>query len=200
MDSTFAQEENWKIKDAKLPNGSKYTGTVNMTKYCSLFNVTWQTSAGSYKGLGINKGTDLYCGYGIGSAFGLVVYDIKADGTLVGIWAASHTNDMTGTEKVLGASALNGTYLLTGINPGNHQPYQGTIKIKKNGSTYIFTWTIGDTSHSGTGISDGKRLAVSWSGSAAYGIVMYKIAAKTATGIWASGGSDALGSENLTKK
>ncbi|MFN8353652.1 MAG: hypothetical protein U0Y10_04380 [Spirosomataceae bacterium] len=194
-----AQEGSWKITSAKVPNGGSYTGSVAIAKVRQVHQLSWQTTGGNYTGVGILKGSTLYAGYGINIDYGVVVYELKADGSLEGIWATNKTGGMTGTEKVVGGKALNGTYDITGTNAGNNSPYKGTLTIQKTGSVYSLVWKTGNVSYNGVGILDGNTLAVGWGFGAAFGVVNYKINGNTAQGIWAMGGGMSTGTENLSK-
>ncbi len=199
MESVFAQDGNWKISNAKAPNGSTYTGTVAVSKLRDIHQLSWQTSGGNYTGIGIAKGSTLYAGYGVNIDYGVVVYDLKADGSLDGVWSTNKSGGLIGTEKVIGGKALNGTYNITGTNEGNGSPYKGTLTIKKMGSVYALSWKVGATSYNGVGILDGNTLAVGWGFGAAFGVVSYHISGNTAKGLWAMGGGNATGTEDLSK-
>jgi hypothetical protein len=199
MTTLFAQNGNWKIASAKAPNGSTYTGTVAIAPMRATRQLSWQTSGGNYTGVGISKGNTLYGGYGINIDYGVVVYDLKPDGSLSGVWATNKSGGLTGTEQVAGGKALNGTYAITGTNAGNNSPYKGTLTIQKTGTTYKLTWKTGGTSYNGVGILDGNTLAVGWGFGNAFGVVGYYINGNAAQGIWAMGGGQATGTENLAK-
>lgn len=197
--SVSAQDGNWKISSAKAPNGSAYSGSLAIAKLRNVHQLSWQTSGGNYTGVGIAKGSALYAGYGINIDYGVVVYELKADGSLEGIWATNKSGGMTGTEKVAGGKALNGTYDIAGTNAGSNSPYKGKLTIKKSGTVYSLVWQVGNSTYNGVGILDGNTLAVGWGFGAAFGVVGYHINGNSAKGIWAMGGGNATGTEDLVK-
>jgi hypothetical protein len=199
METTFAQDGNWKISAAKAPNGSTYTGSVAISKIRDVHQLSWKTTGGNYTGVGIAKGNTLYAGYGINIDYGVVVYDLKADGSLDGTWTTNKSGGMTGTEKVAGGKALNGTYGITGTNAGSNSAYKGNLSIKKVGTVYHLTWAVGSTSYNGVGILDGNTLVVGWGFGNAFGVVKYATNGNAAKGIWAMGGGNATGTEDLAK-
>lgn len=199
MITANAQDGSWKISNAKAPNGSTYKGSVEITKLRSVHLLSWQTTGGNYSGVGIAKGSAIYAGYGINIDYGVVVYELKADGSLDGIWSTNKSAGMTGTEKVLGGKALNGTYEIVGTNAGNNSSYKGTLSIKKTGTVYSLTWKVGNTAYNGVGILDGNTLAVGWGFGNAFGVVGYHINGNTAKGIWTMGGGNSTGVEDLAK-
>lgn len=199
MQTTQAQDGNWKISSAKAPNGATYTGTVAIAPMRATHQLSWQTSGGNYTGVGIRQGNALYAGYGINIDYGVVVYDLQADGSLSGVWATNKSGGMTGTEQVAGGKALNGTYAITGTNAGNNAPYKGTLTIQKTGATYRLTWKTGNVSYNGIGLLDGSKLVVGWGFGNAFGVVRYAMNGNAAQGIWAMGGGQAIGTENLAK-
>lgn len=199
MVAAHAQDGNWKISNAKAPNGSTYKGSVAIAKLRNVHQLSWQTSGGNYTGVGIAKGSALYAGYGINIDYGVVVYELKADGSLDGVWTTNKSGGTTGTEKVMGGKALNGTYEITGTNAGSNSSYKGTLSIRKSGTVYSLTWKVGTTAYNGIGILDGNTLAVGWGFGAAFGVVGYHINANAAKGVWAMGGGNATGIEDMTK-
>jgi hypothetical protein len=199
METTFAQDGNWKISAAKAPNGSTYTGSVAISKIRDVHQLSWKTTGGNYTGVGIAKGNTLYAGYGINIDYGVVVYELKNDGSLDGTWTTNKSGGMTGTEKVAGGKALNGTFGITGTNAGSNSAYKGNLSIKKVGTVYHLTWAVGSTSYSGVGILDGNTLVVGWGFGNAFGVVKYATNGNAAKGIWAMGGGNAMGTEDLAK-
>lgn len=199
MSSIYAQNGTWKISNAKAPNGSTYQGTVEISKLRNAHLLSWQTTAGNYSGVGIAKGSAIYTGYGINIDYGVVVYELKADGSLDGVWSTNKSAGMTGTEKVAGGKALNGTYDILGTNAGSNSPYRGSLTIKKTGTVYSLQWKVGSAIYNGVGILEGNTLAVGWGFGAAFGVVRYHVNGGTAKGVWAMGGGNTTGIEDLVK-
>lgn len=199
MFTANAQDGAWKISNAKAPNGSTYQGTVEISKLRNAHLLSWQTTAGNYSGVGIAKGSAIYAGYGINIDYGVVVYELKADGSLEGVWSTNKSAGMTGTEKVAGGKALNGTYDISGTNAGSNSPYRGLLTIKKTGTVYSLQWKVGSTMYNGVGILEGNTLAVGWGFGAAFGVVGYHVKGSVAKGVWAMGGGNTTGVEDLVK-
>jgi opacity protein-like surface antigen len=81
-------------------NGSAYYGTVTVTKTSSsTYNVFWYTGENNSesKGIGMRSGNIFSAGYVMGESVGLVIYDIKSDGSLTGRWTIDG-QDGVGTE------------------------------------------------------------------------------------------------------
>ncbi len=78
-------------------DGSPYSGTAEIVATSdTTCSISWQTTANS-KGLCMRNGTAFAASYVLGDAIGLVVYQIKPDGTLEGLWTISGQNGV-GTE------------------------------------------------------------------------------------------------------
>lgn len=77
----------------KNPNGSDYKGTLQIAKTEGGYNLAWSNGS---TGFGIVRGDHLTVGFG-GAKCGFVAYDVKSDGSLVGVWGGPGTND-TGSE------------------------------------------------------------------------------------------------------
>lgn len=199
MFTAEAQDGSWKISNAKAPNGSTYKGTVEISKQRNVHLLSWETTGGNYSGVGIAKGLAIYAGYGINIDYGVVIYELKADGSLDGVWSTNKSAGMTGTEKVAGGKALDGTYNITGTNAGSNSSYKGTLTIHKTGTVFSLQWKVGNTVYNGVGILDGNTLAVGWGFGAAFGVVGYHVNGNAAKGVWAMGGGNATGIEDLTK-
>lgn len=92
-----AQEGAWKIEKAQLPNGKPYEGALSISKIVNTYDVDWKTSAGNYSGIGLLVNGKLFVGYGINSAYGIVVYQASpAQQRLQGVWTTSKLNGKTG--------------------------------------------------------------------------------------------------------
>lgn len=78
------------------PGGKgSYTCDVIITKSGDVYGVQWYFDGSlGYEGVGIMKG-GLFCvGYSSGGSYGVVVYDVKADGTLEGVWTTPGFEDL----------------------------------------------------------------------------------------------------------
>jgi len=90
-----------------------------------------------------------------------------------------------------------------GVNPASKPTYNGTVKIKKSGESYMLNWKIANDEFAGIGVCDAvsKTLHVSYAHLEAgwFGVVSYD---KNLNGKWAVYGASPVqwGSESLTKK
>jgi hypothetical protein len=82
------------------PDGSKYRGTARITitsnTTCSIMWDVGQESSG----ICMRNGIALAAGYVLGDKVGLVIYEIRDDGTLDGIWTIAD-EDGSGTELLI---------------------------------------------------------------------------------------------------
>ena len=78
----------------KNPDGKEYKATLKVEPAGNLYRFVWSNDT---DGVGIKQGNNIAVGIG-GARCGFVAYQIKADGTLDGIWGG-YGSDKTGTEK-----------------------------------------------------------------------------------------------------
>jgi hypothetical protein len=76
------------------PNGTRYQVNISVREAGGRYKFTWSNQS---EGFGILRGDNLAVGIG-GERCGFVVYEIKPDGSLDGVWGGSGT-ERTGTEK-----------------------------------------------------------------------------------------------------
>lgn len=191
-----AQEGAWKIEKAQLPNGKPYEGALSISKIGNTYDVDWKTSAGNYSGIGLLVNGKLFVGYGINSAYGIVVYQASpAQQRLQGVWTTSKLNGKTGTEIIVGK---NGQYDVEGKN-ADGTPYRGKLMMQKTGDTFQAQWTIAGQTYNGVGFMSGDMLVIGYGFGQAFGTVEYLIIGNKAKGRWAMGGGSQLGTENLTR-
>ena len=92
-----------------------------------------------------------------------------------------------------------GTYAMTGTNPGDKSPYEGVIEVKKTGETYAVTWRFGTDETKGVGTltrGSDKTLAVSYDAGESHGIALYELQGDGSwSGVWSSMGGETLGTE-----
>jgi hypothetical protein len=71
----------------KNPDGSEYKGTATIeVTSANTCRITWQTGASSSDGICMRNGSSFAAGCVLGDKVGLVVYDMKDDGSMVGLW------------------------------------------------------------------------------------------------------------------
>jgi hypothetical protein len=188
----------WQITEARTYEGGSYTGSVAFTAKGSVLDVDWKTSAGSYSGVAITEGNNIYVGWGMNVAHGVSVYDVTPT-QLKGIWT-TRGQSQTGTENVvLQFGKVIGTHSLTGTQAGGKGTYEGKLTIKASGSLYEFRWNVGTQSYQGIGLQVGTKLVVGWGMGSNYGVVHYAVNGSTAKGQWAIPGATAPAIENLRR-
>jgi hypothetical protein len=81
------------------PNGTAYSGTVQITPSGSACRISWQTGSTNSSGICMlaNKAFAAY--YVLNGKPGLVVYELQADGSLKGYWTIADTQG-AGTENL----------------------------------------------------------------------------------------------------
>lgn len=192
----LAQDGNWRIEKAQLPNGKFYDGTLNITRVGQSYGVNWQTTAGNYSGLGLLADGKLFVGYGLNGGYGIVVYKTNsANQRIEGVWTASGLDGATGTETLTGRD---GNYDLVGTNPDG-RPYRGKLTLQKTGDTFQAQWQVGNGVYNGVGFMSGNYLVIGYGPGQAFGMVEYVLAGNKARGRWAMGGGSQFGIENITR-
>jgi len=181
------------------PQGAKYEGKVFLKKLVNpLYTITWDLGKnGSYVGTGVYEDGILAAAYGGGKPYGLAVYQVKG-GALKGKWLIGGQAGV-GEESLEGPAGLEGAYTITSGKNISGQPYTGKVAITKTGETYAVQWTLPTDTYSGVGILIGNTLVVGWGQGSGFGAVLYAQEGANFIGKWAAAGSDALGSETLTK-
>ncbi|MCP4228935.1 MAG: hypothetical protein GY771_02145 [bacterium] len=81
-------------------NGSKYDTEVVIAKVGQTYSVQWYFDGNlGYEGVGIMKNGLLCVGYANPEGYGVVVYEVKDDGSLEGIWTGPGAEKL-GSEKL----------------------------------------------------------------------------------------------------
>ena len=82
----------------KNPDGSKYSGSVDVTIISdTTFSIVWKIAGSTYKGFGMRMNDSLAATYTLDGEPGLVIYQARPDGTLGGLWAVKG-QDGSGSE------------------------------------------------------------------------------------------------------
>ncbi len=197
-------EGRWLLLEARSLAGNQYHGAVRFSKRGDRLDVAWQTTGGDYTGIGLVRGNRVCVGWSTGS-FGVVFYQIGADGTLNGTWSVKGSEAATsGVEKATGGTPgeLVGRYSVVGSNPGAQNQYRGELEITQTGKTYRIEWKAGDTSVVGVGLRIDDDFFVAWGGAGPepFGVVAYTFDGDRAQGSWTQGGATEVGTENLVKQ
>lgn len=194
--TVLAQDGNWRIERAQLPDGKSYNGSLHISRVGRVYGVDWKTSAGNYSGLGLLADGRLFVGYGLNSGYGIVVYKANpATQRLEGTWTASGLNGTTGTETLTGRD---GNFDVVGTNPDG-APYRGKLYLKKTGDTFQAQWQVGNGTYNGVGFRSGDYLVIGYGPDQAFGTVEYVMAGNKARGRWAMGGGSQFGTEDITR-
>ena len=104
-----------------------------------------------------------------------------------------------------------GTYSVTGTNPGGSGTYKGTVTVTRTGETYRVIWDIAGTRFTGSGLgaapvkggavmgaahSDDDTLAVGYISGRSFGLAFYVEQPDGSwDGVWTYGDSDKIGTE-----
>lgn len=190
----------WKITKSFSLNGDSYEGAVKFSQKGEGYSVQWNTNAGSYGGVAIRNNNHLFVGWGSG-VYGVVAYKINGDGTMSGRWMAAESKGTIGTENLAGGTPgqIEGTYQISGNNPGKTQPYTGNLIVKKTGSVYQVDWKLTGQDAKGVGIKVGDYLVIGWGMGSSFGVVNYTINGNKMLGRWSIGAADREGVEDLEK-
>jgi len=80
---------NYSVKGTNL-DGSSYSGTATITLTSNTTCVIkWTTGSTTASGICMRYGNAFAAGYEMGGAIGLVIYEIRDDGTLDGAWTVA---------------------------------------------------------------------------------------------------------------
>ncbi|MEZ4221165.1 MAG: hypothetical protein R3B13_09555 [Polyangiaceae bacterium] len=191
----------YKIASASNPGGgSSYQGSVDIAKVGTAYKLDWKLAGQpGYTGVGLVEGNVLGVGWGTGSSYGVVVYQVDG-GTLKGRWAMSDASKGIGTEMATGPEGLSGNYDVSGSSPQGGSGYKGTLQITPTGPTYKVAWRLtSGESYTGVGILQGKTLVVGWGIGGSAGVVLYNSSGTTLDGKWAQPDNSALGTEKLSR-
>jgi hypothetical protein len=179
-----------------------YTGDLTVTKRDQVYQFTWKSGDKTYDGVGVQGGNSVAVAFTEGTdgkGCGVVLYQIRPDGTLegkAGYWGVNQAESETATRT--SGTGLEGSYDLKGTNTqgGN---YTGKLSVKREGAGYRFQWAA-PSSITGFGIQGADMVAVGIGGKQC-GFVGYDIQPDgTLSGKWGSPGSTAVGTEVAKKK
>lgn len=93
-----------------------------------------------------------------------------------------------------------GSYGVVGNNPGGGSSYQGEVVVERTGDTYRVTWTIAGTRYTGTGLGDGKFIAISYRSGNDTGLALYGANGADWQGVWTYAGGQQVGTERWTRR
>jgi hypothetical protein len=182
------------------PDGSSYTGTLNVTALSSAYQLIWTVGEKLHIGIGILEGNILVVGWGSRQC-GIVSYQVQSNGNLDGKWA-SFAQDSTGLELAVPSSLdpnneIVSQYTATGRNPSG-STYREKILVQDQGGLYKFLWA--DSRSTGTGIKSGNVVAVGF-GSVPCNVVLYRVQEDgSLNGVWGLYGGSQPGEEQATRQ
>jgi hypothetical protein len=82
----------------KNADGSAYAGTAEIVATSeTTCRISWQTGSSTSEGICMRNGNSFAASYALGDSIGLVVYQMKSDGTLEGLWTIADQGGV-GTE------------------------------------------------------------------------------------------------------
>lgn len=104
-----------------------------------------------------------------------------------------------GLAPSLALAGPEGTYDMTGTNPGDKSPYKGIVEVRRTGETYAVTWRFGSDETQGIGAlatrSD-RVFAVSYGAGKGHGIALFELQGDGSwSGTWSNLGGETLGTE-----
>jgi len=82
--------------DGRNPDGSRYRGTLAMSRQSNRYSLDWQVDSSTYKGTGTLDGNLLTVDWGGNTP---LVYALAADGTLKGLWEAGDGEEILTPER-----------------------------------------------------------------------------------------------------
>ena len=81
-------------------DGSSYSGTAEIVVTSdTTCRINWKIGSDTWRGICMRNGTIFAASYRLGNTFGLLIYEIKADGSLEGSWTIAEQSGV-GTETL----------------------------------------------------------------------------------------------------
>lgn len=189
--------------DGTNPDGKgEYKANLTIIKHGEVFQFSWNSGGNEYDGVGVVNGNHAAVSYTDGTdgkGCGVVLYQIKEDGSLQGksgYWGVDEA-EVESARRTSG-TGLEGSYSIKGTNP-NGKDYSGNLTVSKAGEGYTFKWNT-DNAVEGFGIRGGDMIAVGFGGKKC-SFVGYDIKDDgTLDGKWGSSASKVFGTELAKKK
>jgi hypothetical protein len=182
--------------------GGDYAGDLKVAKRDQVYQFSWTSGDKTYDGVGVQGGNSVGVAFTEGTdgkGCGVVLYQIKPDGTLegkAGYWGVNTAESETATRT--SGTGLEGSYDLKGTNTDGGN-YTGKLTVKKEGAGYRFQWSA-PSALTGFGIQGADMVAVGIGGNQC-GFVGYDIQPDgSLSGKWGSPGSTSVGTEVAKKK
>ena len=82
-------------------NGSPYSGTADVAATSdNTCRISWVTGSTTSRGICMRKGNTFAASYVLNGKAGLVIYEMKSDGSMDGLWTLADQNGI-GTERLV---------------------------------------------------------------------------------------------------
>ena len=82
-------------------NGSPYSGTADIAATSdNTCRISWVTGSTTSRGICMRKGNTFAASYVLNGKAGLVIYEMKSDGSMEGLWTIADQNGI-GTERLV---------------------------------------------------------------------------------------------------
>lgn len=180
----------------------EYKSDLTIKKHGEVFRFSWNSAGKAYDGVGVVNGNSAAVSYADGpngKGCGVVLYQIKEDGSLqgrIGYWGVDEGE--VETARPTSGGGLEGSYTIKGTDPKGND-YSGKLTVAKRGEGYNFKWEAANT-FEGFGIRGGDMIAVGFGGKQC-AFVGYDIEADgTLNGRWGAATSKTFGTEVAKKK
>lgn len=101
VSAAFAQElgGHYRVQGTNF-DGSHYSGTAEIVVTSkNTCRINWVTGSTTSRGICMRNGNAFAASYRLGDAVGLVIYEMKGDGALEGLWTIADKTGV-GTEKL----------------------------------------------------------------------------------------------------
>lgn len=182
------------------PAGKTYSGKLTIKADGPVFRLTYK-DGNTLRGMGIQRGDNLFAAWGPSNKCTVSALEIKADGNLEGPWG-DLSNSKLGTETLKRQSGADnnvpGTFSSSGVDPDGHS-YAGVTTIEARGAIYKVTFKSEGEKYDGVGVKHGNYLAVSYGGEKC-GVTAYSIKGdNTMNGVYAEYGQAKAGREEMVK-
>src|SRR5688572_4361330 len=189
------------VVDGRDFDGKAYTGKLKIAAAGSVFRLTY-SEGGTLRGMGIQRGNQLFTAWGPNSKCTVSALEIKADGSLEGPWGDLERSAL-GSEslhKQAGAPGqVDGTYTSKGRTPDG-ESYDGVTTIEARGQVFKVNFKDNDGNQPGVAIRQGQSLAVAYGGSRC-GVSVYTINADgSLAGPYADPRDSRLGTETIRRR
>jgi hypothetical protein len=198
----------WNILEATFPNGQfAYTGTIDIKRNRSIFDLDWNISAGRYVGIGLLINSHLFVSCGEQRAgLGIALYLVRSEREVSIQWCTPEMHGAVGSGAFTSRfnGSFEGEHELTQHLPDGSLHGTWTVVIQKTGSIFEIIWRKGEAIHfRGLGLEMASGLAVSWYPDtrqlAFLDYIFDPANSDSLLATWALGGFTSLGTERLKR-